>query len=147
MASVTWTGLEELQEALRSMPDRLVGEAFAIVDDAAERALASIYQAYPRGDTGNLRAGLKKIEESDSRWGVTIVVKNTAKHAWLYDHGSQARHVSLLPKWPASNFGPNRGAMPPAWTFIKTAIRERSLMVRQLVEMVRREGFTVTGAP
>lgn len=135
MASVAFVGLTELQTALLRLPEHLAEEAAEIVDDAAERAMASAFQGYARR-TGNLRRGLKKEQKFIGRYGAAVVVKNTAKHAWIYENGTQARHTRI---------GANRGVMPPGHAFIPAAERSRARMYRELSDMLVREGFLVSG--
>lgn len=117
------------------LPEHLTDEASSIVDDAGERAMAESFQGYKRR-SGNLRLGLKKEAKFIGRYGTAVVVKNTAKHAWMYENGTQTRQTRL---------GANRGAMPPAHTFIPAAERSRAQMYRELAAMLEREGFLVSG--
>jgi Bacteriophage HK97-gp10, putative tail-component len=132
---VTWTGLDELREALRKLPEELTAEATDIVDSAAEIAMASIIQAYPHR-TGDLRSHVVKEAKAAGPFGVAFVVKNTSRHAWIFENGTQARHTAI---------GANRGAMPPGRVVIPTAVRCRQTMYRELKDMVTRHGLVVSG--
>ena len=59
--TVTWTGLDELRETLRRLPQDLVAEASHIVEAAANGAHAEVKGSYPRW-TGNLRDHLTLTE-------------------------------------------------------------------------------------
>jgi hypothetical protein len=138
MATLEFVGLDELMLGLVALPDQLVGEATAILRAAADGMMAEAAAAYPVR-TGNLRWGLKKTELSLGRYGVAYQVANTAPHAWIFENGTEARHVAVLPPWPAANFGPDRGRMPPGHVFIPAAERHRAQMYRNLSAMVERE--------
>jgi len=135
MATVLWTGFDELLTALRNMPEHLASEAGTIVNAAADAFMADLATAYPK-HTGNLSRGLRKVQKSGGRFGAIYQVKNVATHAWWFENGTQVRHTKL---------GANRGAMPPGHLFIPYAERHRAQMWRHLADMVEREGFLVTG--
>ena len=71
--------------------------------DAAHAAQAEIAAAYPIGPEGrfdngkpikpgNLRRGVKVVVKEIGPYGVAAQVRSTAPHAWLFEHGTQARH-------------------------------------------------------
>lgn len=130
-------GLDELRQALRSLPARLREEAGRIVVKRAESAkqqAVATYEAHAR--TGNLARGVT-ITHDYSQYGQVAIVRSRAKHAWMFENGTQARHTGL---------GANRGAMPPAHAFIPAMVRERRAMNDELIEIVRREGLQVSRA-
>jgi hypothetical protein len=149
-------GLAELYAELRRLPSELTGEAKGIVEGAANGAAAEIRAAYPVRATnlqpgprrrtkffppGNLRArvivsilGGKGLA---ARFGVNVVVKNTAPHAWLFERGTQTRQNAL---------GANRGAMPLGNVFVPIVIRRRRAMYADLKALVVRHGLTVVDA-
>ena len=135
MATVLWTGFDELREALRNLPDHLAAEGGAIVNAATDAFMAEVEAAYPVGPTGNLKRGLRKLQKSSGRYGVIYQVKNVAKHAWIFENGSQTRR---------SRSG-NPSPMPPGHIFVPAAIRHRARMYRNLANMLEREGLLVTG--
>lgn len=131
------TGLSELRAALRQLPDDLAKNGGDRVEAATERARSALVQAYPRGDTGKLRAGVRsKIERS----GVAVVgtVNSSSPHAHLWEWGTQNRHTRQ---------GWNRGRSPSHQRegLIPIAQRERRTMNGELVEIVRQAGFEVSG--
>lgn len=134
-ASVTWSGLDELRAALRTLPADMADDASDFVTGAAEAAKTEIVAAYP-DRTGNLRNHVTVGLRSAGRYGAGAVVKNTAKHAWLFENGSQARHTTL---------GANRGSMPAGHVFIPIVIRWRRRMYEQLKSLMTRHGLVVTG--
>lgn len=133
------TGFEELKQQLRNLPTHLAEEAAGIVVAHAQTAAGNIRAAYPEGPTGNLKRGVKvdQVEVGGrTNAGARARVRSTARHAFIYENGTQARHTDE---------GWNRGAMPPGNVFIPAVVRERRAMVNDLIAMVQREGLTVTG--
>lgn len=128
-------GLAELREALRNLPADMTGEATHLVEGAANGAAAEIKAGYPRR-TGHLIAGVTVSSFEHGRFSAGMIVKNTAKHAWLFENGTQARHTDL---------GANRGSMPPGHVFIPVVIRKRRQMYEQLKDLVARQGLVVSG--
>lgn len=151
MASVTWTGLDELRAQLQRMPAELTGEASGIVTDAAASAKAEIVGIYEQHRvTGNLAkrvtmgpSGGRETQLS-GHFGVAIVVKSTAPHAWLFDNGSQARHYITKTGQPHDT-GKMWGRTPPTHAFVRTMIKHRRRMYSRLADMLRRSGLIVSG--
>lgn len=134
-ARVTWTGLDELRADLRNLPVELTEEASGIVIDSAMSAAQDIRTAYPKR-TGNLANHVKAEATAPSRFGVRAVVKSTARHAHLFEYGTQARHTEL---------GVDRGSMPPGNVFIPRMVKHRRAMYERLKAMLERHGLTVRG--
>jgi len=132
-----WTGLEELKQELQQLAPALVGEASGIVDNAGEYAKSAVIQGYPLR-TGDLRNHVVLTHFDAGKFGAAVILKNTAKHAWLFENGSEARHTDL---------GADRGSMPPGHVFIPTVMRWRRWMWTELRALVERHGVTVTGEP
>lgn len=140
-AEVKFEGLEELKAALRNLPDHLTQQASAIVTAAAHDAERDVQAAYARHrHTGNLERGVTmRVEQSGGRIA-SARVKSGAKHANIFERGTQFRHTRK---------GSNRGSMPAAPgsdQMIPIAIRARRRMVANLIEMVQREGLVVTSS-
>lgn len=125
-------GIEEFKQALRDLPEALAAEGDVIVIDEAFNAEDEIRSTYPVR-TGNLATHLR-TDVQYSRYGVIAVVKNTAPHAWLFEHGTQARHTDI---------GANRGSMPPGNVFIPCMIRHRWNMYRRLRALLEAHGLLV----
>lgn len=138
---MTWEGMAELRAALRRLPDDLAGEAGHIVEAAANAAAAEVrqgYQARLKGhgrQPGRLVGGVSVSRFEAGRAAAAAVLKSDAPHAWMFEHGTQARHTDL---------GANRGAMPPAHVFVPAAMRVRARMYEELAALVRRAGLEVT---
>jgi hypothetical protein len=129
-------GLDDLRALLRRLPAELRDEATGIVQGSANAAAEEIRAAYP-DRTGNLRDHVFVSTTVEGTFGVGARVRNTAKHAWLFENGTQTRQTAL---------GANRGAMPAGNVFIPRVIRHRTEMMRALRAMVEAHGLTVTGS-
>jgi hypothetical protein len=127
-------GLEQLKADLQNLPAALAGDGADIVERHATQAFDTIEAGYPS------RAGALKdkltVTHTRSAFGARSVVKNTAKEASWFEHGTQARHNAL---------GANRGSMPPNPIFTQTIIRERRGMYDDLKGLLEQQGLTVTG--
>lgn len=134
---LVFNGLAELRAELRQLPAELAGEAGEIVSGAAEGAKNDIVEAYPER-TGNLRSRVTVSRTAGSGlYGVAAIVKNTAKHAWIFENGTQARHTDI---------GANRGAMPAGHVFIPAVIRRRRQMYERLKGLLTKHGLVVSGS-
>ncbi len=130
-------GLAEFRAALRALPKDLADEAGAIVLAHADDAKRQIQTAYPEGPTGNLRVGVRVDRSQSSAFAATAIVRSRARHASLFEFGTQARQTRA---------GKNTGAMPKApagQAMLPIVIRVRRRMVEQLIALVRRAGFQV----
>lgn len=129
-----WQGLHELYEGLRQLPEDLTGEASHIIEAAKNGAEAEIKAGYP-SRTGDLRDHLSSTLE---RSGFAVIgrIVNSSKLAWIFEHGTEARHNAL---------GANRGTMPAGHVFIPIVQRKRRQMYEQLKDVLRRAGLAVSG--
>jgi len=132
----TWQGLNELREALANLPDHLAVEAAAIIEETTASAEAEAASGY----AGSQRAAkmARKLRHTVVRDGVSITgeVRNSSKLAYIFENGTQARHT---------DFGVDRGSIPPAHVFIPTMQRWRNRMYERLKDMMVREGLLVSG--
>ena len=126
-------GLDALRTALLKLPAELVHQASVIVHAQADYAYAEIARTYPYR-TGNLRDHLS-VEKAADGVSATGRVKSTARHAWLFEHGSTVR------QWKN---GKVTGSMPASGTFVPIVMRRRQIMKAALVDLVERAGLTVT---
>lgn len=132
-------GLEEFKQQLRALPDQLASEASHIVIGAAESAAADVRRGYSAHvHSGNLEQHVKVEHRQTGTAGVVAVVKSTARHAHLFEFGTQARHNA---------FGANRGSMPAGHVFVPAIVRARRAMYQQLVALLERAGLRVSGQP
>ena len=128
-------GLTELRAALHALPPELVREAGVIVHAQAEAAAREMAGAYPV-HTGNLRSQLR-VELGGDAVSATARVKNTAKHAYIFEQGTGPR------RWAS---GKSTGSMPAGGVFIPIAIQRRRIMLGALIDLVERSGLHVSGA-
>jgi len=155
---IEFQGLEEMRRLLRQLPQELAEEGAGIVNAAARAAFQEIYERYPIGpgtkkrQGGTLRRGLS-LSVGDARKGESVgkgvqfgayaVIKNRAKHAWIFENGTQVRRVAAKVAGRAGNFGTDRGSMTPGRVFIPAVIRHRRAMNAQLRLLLEQHGFQV----
>lgn len=137
-----------LIEKLRRLGVDLQREAQARIEAAAMQAYTRVTGQYPVR-SGNLRAGLtwgRGLARSGGGvlYGASGVlgayVRNSAPHAWLYDHGTKPRRTSRQ-----AERGQMWGKHPsgPPHTFIRAAIEARAAMYADLQALVDRVGARV----
>lgn len=127
-------GRDEFLQALRSLPDEMREEGAQMVEARAREANGTITAEYEAArESGNL-VNHQKIEIEHTPAGTIARIKNTAKHAHIYENGTQIRKTKA---------GANRGSMPPAHVFIPNVIRSRRSLTEDLVGLLQRAGFAV----
>lgn len=131
-------GLTELRAALRQLPADLAADAADMVVHSVDMTAASLIQSYPLGDTGNLRKGVKKTI-TRSQVAVVGEVKSTSPHAHLWEFGTQNRRTQ---------HGWNRGRLRNQYNrgLVGITLRERQALNTNLIDLVRRAGFIVSGS-
>jgi len=134
LLEVELTGMKELREALRRLPDDLAQEGADIVRDATEATKTATVQGYP-SVSGELRDGVK-TEYQRTAYGLKGRVRSTAPHAHLYEFGTADRKTSA--GWP-------RGQVMEHPVLVPASERERTTMNERLIDLVRRAGFEVSG--
>lgn len=150
--SLRLDGLQELRDALGKLPEEFQRQAGDIILDHANTLRTETQADYPVRQTnlhpgpnrktpfyppGNLRRGVT-VNLNRSTFGVSALVRSQARHAWLFENGSNPRQTKT---------GANRGQMPravEAERMIPKAIRIRRQMILSVVEMVKSAGFEVT---
>ena len=145
MTRLVLTGMAELKAALRALPAELAGEAGHLVQAAANGAALdarTVYGAHRR--TGNLQEHVTVEARASGPLGASYQVRSTARHAWLFEYGSQARHYITV-----RGHRHVTGRMPAAGTngVVPVFIRARRAMEATLVDLLERHGLTVTGGP
>jgi hypothetical protein len=133
-------GLAELKQQLRNLPANLAAEAGRITEASANAAAVAIRTAYPTGPTGNLKSGVTVTRFEKGKLAAGSIVKNTAKHATIFEVGTQARHY-----FTKKGKKKSVGKMPPGRVFVPIAIEKRRQMYEQLVAMLERNGLKVSG--
>jgi hypothetical protein len=127
-------GIIELQKALQQLPDELVAESRAILENQAEITKYSIYAAYPRR-TGNLRDGMT-LTYKHTPVSSTAIIRNKAPHAYIYETGTVARQTAI---------GAVRGSMPAGKVFISRMIAGRRAFWKAIRALLARQGLRVSG--
>jgi hypothetical protein len=137
-ARFTWNGLDELKVALQTLPADLTTAAQNIVFDSAKEAANAIILAYPH-KTGNLSSHVT-VSRAGGAFSTSAKVKNTAKHAWLYDNGSSARHY-----YTKGGVSHATGAMPATHLFVSRIVQQRRVMYERLKALLVSHGLLVSG--
>jgi hypothetical protein len=135
---LVFDGLVEFKEALRQLVPENLAEAETIIHGAAADAynrMSEGYAAHTR--SGALAKGLSLKVEHSGKFGVGVVLRNRAPHAWFFEHGTETRKTAL---------GANRGRMPPTHIFIPEMERARREVRAALVGLLERQGLTVINA-
>lgn len=138
-ARVTWSGLADLRADLRRLPAELADEARLTVESSAEAAADRIRNGYPRR-TGDLADHVKVEPVGSGPFGAGYIVKSTAKHAFIFEHGTEARHYVTV-----NGVKHLLGKMPPGRVFIPNVIKSRREMYELLKAMLTRHGLKVSG--
>jgi hypothetical protein len=144
-------GLADVKAALERLPAELTDEAAAAIWAEADAAAEEIRAASPVRTTG-LHPGIGRkspwfapgrlrgsvtVARSRGTFSVAAKVKNSDPIAWLYEHGSNARH------WDGGKFV---GAMPPHPVFGRAMSRGRRAMWTALRGILERHGLLVSEA-
>jgi len=149
--SVVWHGLDEYKQELRRLPQDCLAESAKIVEGGVNSAfvqIASVYGAHRV--TGDLRKGLKIAPLKVRKQMTTgLVLTSNSQLAWLFDHGSQARHYyhrmtgddwKTRSKGTLHSTGAMWGKTPPTFIFKRTVGQSKRKIGRQLRDMLRRRG-------
>jgi len=87
-STMEWRGLKELQAELRALPADCQTEAGHIVEghvNAAYVTIKRVYEAHRFTGTLSNRLTISTVK-------LGLVLRSGSALAWLFDHGSQARH-------------------------------------------------------
>lgn len=137
-------GIKDLKEALRMLPEELTDEGGSIVRFHALAAAGRIRAGYP-ARTGNLRNGVAIETDTSgfgSRYGVRYTVVQKARHAYIYEYGTVARHYYTKKRGVEHA----TGAMPAGNVFVPVMIDVRQRMQDDLVWLLVRKGLAVKRA-
>lgn len=127
-------GRDEFLQALRELPEQLRAEGINLVKGRANGAQVNIKTAYLEHKvTGNLAAHVK-VDIEESAVGIVANVKSTAKHAFIFEHGTMVRK---------NKKGANRGSMPAGNIYIPAMVRARRLLTDDLMGLLERAGLVV----
>ncbi len=114
--------------------DALVTEADAIVTAHVTGAKAEIAAAYPSSATALANAMTDRIDREG--FHIDAAVINPHPLAWIYDHGTMARHTDT---------GLSRGAEGPHHVFVPRAYDWARRQYLALSDLLVRYEFVVTG--
>jgi len=138
MARIRWTGLSETKADLLVLGETMNAEARHLVQGGTNAAATAIRTEYGKHRrSGTLQERVRVIVKEESAVRTHYEVRNTAPHADIIEHGTEARHTDL---------GADRGSMPAGNIFIPAMMRARRTLNRELAAMMQRHGLTVTGA-
>jgi hypothetical protein len=138
-ARVEWAGLAELRIALGELPNNLTTEGAEEVRTTVETTARRLVLSYPKGETGNLRAGVRTTFEPRPS-GAFGMVRNIAPHAHLYEFGTQSRRTRK---------GWSRGVAPShkPMGLVPIAQQQRRTLNRRVIDLVRHTGlFELSGS-
>lgn len=135
---LVFEGLDAFKAALRQLPEDLTAEGADLVERHTEITETRLVQSYPLGDSGNLRRGVSSTVDR-SRGGVIGRVVSKSPHAHLWEFGTQVRKTAQ---------GWNRGSGPAHFNqgLVGIASQERRRLNTELIDVLERAGFTVSGA-
>jgi hypothetical protein len=129
-------GLAELKAEMRDLPEALRDAAVAIIDGTADAAAEDIRNAYPEGETGNLKKGVRVRQQvQPSPFGYSVAVISAAQHANIFEYGAATRKT---------NKGWNRGSMPAGNVFIPRMAKHRRRMWERFRVLLEQAGLRVT---
>jgi len=141
---VTWSPeFEAFKRQLATLPVHLTAEADHLVEDAANGAAVAVRQIYGQHRvTGYLQSHVHVTRFDKGKVSVGWMVKSTSPLAWIFEHGTQARHYLEV-----SGVRHTTGRMPGFHAFIPTLSRFRRAMYVQLKAVLVRAGLLVSGEP
>ena len=136
---MVWNGMAEYKEELRQLPAECTGEAAKVVEAGATGAYQTIRAVYAAHHfTGTLEKQLRISPLKINGQFVTgLVLTSGSPLAWLFEHGSQARHYDT-----ANGVKHLTGKMPPTPIFNSTVGKTKRAIVQQLKDIVLRRGAT-----
>lgn len=114
--------------------DNVVTEAEAIVTEHVTGAAAQIADAYPSSAMALAAAMTHRVEREGFHIDAEVV--NPHPLAWIYDHGTMARHTET---------SLSRGAEGPRHIFVPRAYEWARRQYLALSALLERHGLIVTG--
>lgn len=114
--------------------DSIMADAVATVTEHVTGAEADIASAYPSSAASLANAMTHHIDREG--YHIAAAVTNSHPIAWIYDHGTMARHTEA---------GLSRGAERPHHIFLPRTYEWARHQYLELSALLERYGFTVTG--
>jgi hypothetical protein len=152
---LTWSvEMEELQRAMRRLPDALKVEADQYAEAAAKGTALTVRQHYAQHwVTGTLMRGVTAEPYARVRGKDRVgwQARSRAPHAWLFEHTTRPRFYVTKPGSAGGGGGKLHptGRMwkgsPPPETFVPTAMRFRRELYLNFKRMLAKAGFQVYG--
>jgi hypothetical protein len=142
MASVTWDGLDDLEEELGKLPEDLAQAGGALATESAEQAAVEIKAAYPyrddvthkayaaRGWATHLRDGVR-VREKRLDYGKVVYLMNTAPYAYAYESGRRKGKHGTTPARP---------------TFIPIRNKYQRGYIEAIVALLEERGLRTSGS-
>jgi len=138
----TIDGLDALRAELRKLPAELTAEAGHLIEGKAADAAVAVRAGYgAHRDSGNLQDHVVVVKRAAGRFGVAFEVRSTARHAYIFDNGSEARHYITQ-----NGVRHLTGKMPPRPVFIPALVHARHRMYEGLRGVLTRAGLQVRDA-
>lgn len=138
--SLHWDGLDAFEADLEHMPEGLATDAQPITESAANSAAAEAKANYPFR-SGNLRNHVFVSRYDKGKLSNGYIVKNTAKLAWIFEKGTEARHYFTKQRGVIHA----TGKMPPGRVFVPAMQKWRRKMNVQLKGLLEKYGLVVSG--
>lgn len=138
------------RRTLERMPEEVARIADGIIADEAKAAAAEMRQEYrdvmvAPEETGNLVNGVQVLQVGPLHWKV----RSVAPHAHLWEYGTDPRRAPSGANrgrmFGAQGDAPQLGGRPARPVLVPVGMRRRRQMVKRLVALMERQGFTVTG--
>lgn len=143
---VQWEGLDEFRKALRELPEQLRAEAAVVVEAAARASASEVKSAYEQVRTPSATGRTQEGQHLADRVVVSVdnagtsyaraFVRSKSPHAHLFEFGTASR------RWKS---GKSTGSAPARPTMIPIVERNRRKMHGELVAIVKKAGFEVSG--
>ncbi len=145
--TLRFDGLEELKAALRNLPTELTAEATHLVEGRANAAATEIRTIYGRHRvTGHLQDGVTVTHTERGKWSAGAIVKSAARHAWIFEYGTEARHYITI-NGKVHNTGEMWGKRtPPRPAFVGTIQKHRRALWQEFRALLERHGLLVREA-
>jgi len=122
-----WEGLDEYAHQLDAWPMQAAMDAQIQVERSAEKAFQTIQSGYPVV-TGRLRAGLEMRDVTTDALHPRIELRNDVVYARVWESGGNS----------------TAGVHKPGKLFVPTMIRERKVLNKELVEIIKTGAERVT---
>jgi hypothetical protein len=125
---VRWDGMDDYRELLTGWPLQAAIDARAQVERSADAAFSTIRSGYPVV-TGRLKAGLQIRDVTDDAMHPRIELRNDVVYARVWESGGNS----------------TAGVHKAGKLFVPTMQRQRKVLNRELIDIIKTGAETVTG--